>query len=102
MSARPGGGAIALKDFLIIETPDTVACCAADADCGDTNPCTLDTCSADHTCAHAPIAGCCLSDADCGDTNVCTLDTCAADHTCVNVANTRAAATGSSRATARA
>ncbi len=51
--------------------------CAGDADCGDGDPCTTDTCDVlTGICSHAPIPGCCESNGDCDDQNLCTLDLC--------------------------
>ncbi len=56
-----------------------LACCATDAACGDGDTCTVDTCSPQGGCLHAPIAGCCNEDADCaaGQACVCGLGGCA-------------------------
>jgi hypothetical protein len=60
--------------------------CTADADCDDTNACTLDECLGDNTCSNSPIPDCCTVDAECDDTNACTLDECLGDHTCSSTA----------------
>jgi hypothetical protein len=51
----------------------TAGCCTADADCNDTDSCTLDTCIAGN-CSNDEI--CCSDDADCDDADACTLDVC--------------------------
>lgn len=52
--------------------------CRTEADCGDTDPCTLDACDlSTHTCTHVPVA------AACDDGDPCTTpDTCV-DGTCI-------------------
>ncbi|MEZ4265742.1 MAG: lamin tail domain-containing protein [Myxococcota bacterium] len=53
-------------------------CCAADSDCNDFNPCTVDACNVgSETCAApTPVAGCCTANAQCDDGNPCNLDRC--------------------------
>jgi hypothetical protein len=52
-------------------------CCRVDADCDDSNPATVDTCS-DGICNHdsPPPAPQCTTDVQCDDGNVCTTDAC--------------------------
>ena len=51
--------------------------CTEDADCGDGDPCTIDTCSETCHCVHVPIEGCGGSCPEsCDDGNPCTLDIC--------------------------
>jgi streptogramin lyase len=53
------------------------SCCVVDADCGDGNACTADTCPVPGgACKHAAVATCCLVKADCNDGDLCTDDTC--------------------------
>src|SRR5215813_8117082 len=62
-----------------------VVACLADADCNDGNPCTLDQCGADNTCAHPagnagvtcrPLAGPCDIEEHCSGTSTdCPADT---------------------------
>jgi hypothetical protein len=49
-------------------------------ECGDSNPCTLDTCDPDTgECRHEPL--------NCGDGNPCTTDACDSELGCVHAAN---------------
>jgi hypothetical protein len=54
--------------------------CTTTTDCNDSNPCTIDVCSASGSCELTTIAGCrpCKTAADCDDGNACTTDVCAA------------------------
>jgi hypothetical protein len=54
-----------------------VGCCDSNADCDDSNPCTVDACSlGTHTCAHADVV--------CDDGDDCTVDACnTSDGACV-------------------
>jgi MYXO-CTERM domain-containing protein len=54
-------------------------CCTSDADCGDANTCTTDSCTvATGVCTNTAISGCCVGDADCNDGDDCTADACEA------------------------
>ena len=54
--------------------PPISPCCTLDSQCGDTDPCTGDTCVA-NKCAHTNTCAC-QSDLECDDSNVCTKDSC--------------------------
>jgi hypothetical protein len=67
-------------DAPMIDAPPTG--CQAASDCDDSNPCTTDTCSSSHTCAHAAPAG--LDDGvDCTE-DACDMSTGAITHTVNN------------------
>jgi len=52
-------------------------CGTADADCGDGDACTADTCNAaTRTCTNTAIPSCCVGDGDCNDADTCTADAC--------------------------
>lgn len=53
------------------------AMCNDDADCADTNACTVGCCD-DGVCFQDPIVGCCTTAADCDDGDGCTKDACKA------------------------
>jgi hypothetical protein len=75
----PGWSTVQLNDVTVNGPCGTLgqACCVKDADCGDGNLCTADTCPVPGgACAHAPIANCCNTSADCDDANACTSDSC--------------------------
>jgi streptogramin lyase len=75
----PGWSTVQLNDVTVNGPCGTLgqACCVKDADCGDGNLCTTDTCPVPGgACAHAPIANCCNTNADCDDANACTSDSC--------------------------
>jgi hypothetical protein len=79
-------------DDIVVETVCPGAVCTASSDCGgDSNTCTLDTCSlysnsesGGGACLYGVAPDCCQSSADCSDGNACTTDTCTAG-ACSNV-----------------
>ena len=103
-SANLWSGGAGIQDFSTLRNP-VLATCATDATCGDSDPCTDDTCVSGHcentpnaaacddgnpctsgdTCANrlcgggAAVPGCCAADCDCNDGNACTQgDSCQA------------------------
>ncbi len=78
--------------------------CVAEAGCDDSNPCTLDSCSAGGECVHGPQEGTCddgnpctegdsckegqcaagTDPVSCDDTNVCTDDSCDPESGCMH------------------
>ncbi len=53
------------------------ACCNADAECDDGDPCTLDSCpGANSNCMYEAIPNCCVGVSDCDDGIPCTIDKC--------------------------
>jgi hypothetical protein len=77
LTAGPTGGRIGWLGF------PTATACTVDANCNDSNACTIDTCSLG-VCNFRPIAGCrsCSANADCSDGDACTTDTCGSLGTC--------------------
>jgi hypothetical protein len=75
----PGWTTSVLSDISVTGPCATLgpACCVKDADCGDGNACTIDTCPVPGgACTHAAIPNCCNTNADCNDGNACTTDSC--------------------------
>ena len=76
IGSGPGGYVAALrladlgKDVLLVEERERPGgtclntaisgCCTSASQCGDSNPCTADTCVS-NACVHTPISSCCTS-----------------------------------------
>jgi len=67
------GNGVGLRPVRTISDPPA---CAADADCDDANPCTVDACSESGRCWHVPNA--------CDDGDSCTVDSCVSGVGCTH------------------
>ena len=65
-----------VQGFRPVRTASDLPACAADADCDDANPCTVDTCRPNGSCWHTPN--------DCDDGDSCTIDSCVSGEGCTH------------------